>query len=57
MKILLGSIACLALLATILPAILIFFGKIELETHRNIMAVGMVVWFLTAPFYAKKRNS
>jgi hypothetical protein len=57
MKILLISIAFIGLLATILPSILVFFGTIELGTHKTIMGIGMVVWFVTAPFFMKRKKS
>ena len=56
MKILSGSIAYIALLATIVPAVLVFFGAIELEIHKNIMTVGMILWFVTAPLYMNKKK-
>ena len=57
MKILLSSIAIIGLLATILPSILVFFSAVEPGTHKTIMAIGMVVWFVTAPFSMKKKKT
>ena len=57
MKILLSSFALIGLLATITPPILVFYGAIELEMHKVIMATGMILWFITAPFLKKRKNS
>ena len=57
MKILLSSLAIIGLLATVLPSILVFRGTIEPETHKVVMAFGMVLWFVTAPFSMKRKKS
>ena len=57
MKILLCTLGLIGLLATVLPAILVFSGAIELEMHKIIMATGMILWFITAPFLKKRENS
>ena len=57
MKILLGAIAFIGLLATILPSILVFSGTIDLGFHKAIMAIGMILWFVTAPFFVKRKQS
>ena len=57
MKILLSSIGFIGLLATILPSILVFSGTIELGIHKVIMGTGMAVWFVTAPFFMKRKKS
>lgn len=57
MKIVLISIGVIGLLATVLPSILVFSGTIELGTHKTIMGIAMVVWFVTAPFFMKRKKS
>ena len=57
MKILLSIIAFIGLLATILPSILVFSGIIELETHKTTMVIGMILWFVTAPFFMTGKTS
>jgi hypothetical protein len=52
----LKSISHIALLATLLPLILVFAGTIEMETHKWIMLIGMLVLFLSAPFSIKKKR-
>ena len=57
MKLLLSSLGLIGLLATVLPSILVFSGAIEPGTHKTVMAVGMVLWFVTAPFFMKRKDS
>lgn len=42
------AIAVLGLAATALGPILAFTGVIEFETNKQVMVVGMIVWFLGA---------
>ncbi|MBB5285517.1 hypothetical protein HNQ92_003674 [Rhabdobacter roseus] len=39
-------LAALGLLLTIVPAVLVFTGTISNAEHKNLMAVGMVLWFV-----------
>jgi len=57
MKILIRVIAVLGLLLTIVPAVLVFQGAIVWKTHAQLMSVGMVLWFMTAPSIMKKKDS
>ena len=57
MTTLLKCFAIIGLLATIVPSILVFTGTIELGIHKNIMGIGMVLWFVTAPFFMKRKKS
>lgn len=57
MKIVLIGIGFIGLLATLLPSILVFSGAIELGTHKTIMGIGMAAWFVTAPFFMKRKKS
>lgn len=45
----------MGLLLTMIPPILIFMGKIDLDTTKLMMAIGMVAWFSTAPFWINKK--
>ncbi len=56
MKILLSIISVVGLLLTIIPAFLVFFGSISLEQNKNLMLVGTILWFLTAPFWLNKKT-
>jgi hypothetical protein len=57
MKILLSSLALIGLLLTVLPSVLVFTGAILPGTHKTIMVVGMILWFVTAPFSMKRKDS
>ena len=57
MKILLSSLAIIGLLATVVPSILVFLGTIDPGIHKTVMLAGMVLWFVTAPFSMKKKDS
>jgi hypothetical protein len=57
MKTLWSSLSLIALLATIVPAILVFFGVMELGTQKGIMTAGMILWFIAAPLYMKKKKT
>lgn len=54
-KIVLSSIAFIGLLLTVIPAFLVFYDIINLEGHKNLMLVGAILWFFTAPFIIKKK--
>jgi hypothetical protein len=56
MKALWTSLAFIALLATIVPSVLVFFGVIDLGLNKRIMAIGMVLWFIAAPLYMSKKK-
>lgn len=54
MKIFLILLSVIGLIATIVPPILLFLGKIELGDMKTWMGVGMLLWFVTAPFWINK---
>jgi hypothetical protein len=56
MKVLWRSLSGIALMATIVPAVLVFLGIIELGTQKGIMTVGMILWFIAAPLSMKKKR-
>ncbi len=35
---------------TLVPAFLVFAGRIDLAAHKNLMILGAVLWFASAPF-------
>lgn len=47
-------LSVLGLIATIAPPILLFLGKIELGEVKTWMGLGMLLWFVTAPFWINK---
>lgn len=56
MKLLLKILSYTGLALTIIPSILVFNGKIDINTHFILMVVGMILWFSTAPFWMKSKS-
>lgn len=57
MKILLILLSVIGLIATIVPPILMFLGRMELSEMKSWMGAGMLLWFVTAPFWINKSVS
>ena len=57
MKTIWKTISYIGLLATVVPSILVFSGVVELQTHKMMMLVGMILWFITAPFWLNKESA
>ena len=51
---LLKIISYVALIGTIIPSLLVFFGNLDIEVNKTIMTISMIVWFGTAPFWINK---
>ncbi|MBD3374122.1 hypothetical protein GF406_03725 [candidate division KSB1 bacterium] len=51
MKTLLKIISYAGLALTVTPSFLVFLGTIDLSTHKTLMLVGTLMWFLTVPFW------
>lgn len=51
MKSILKILSIIGLILTLLPAILYFYQYITLDMQKLLMACGMGLWFLTAPFW------
>lgn len=49
-------ISALGLLLTIVPAFLVFGGRIAIEQHYTLMLIGTFVWFLSAPLWMLKKK-
>jgi high-affinity Fe2+/Pb2+ permease len=56
MKLLLRLIAAIGLILTIVPAFLVFNGFITLALHKNMMVLGMLLWFVSVPFLLNKKT-
>jgi hypothetical protein len=54
MKLMLKLLSLVGLALTVVPAFLVMDGLIRWESHALLMAIGMVLWFSTAPFWMKK---
>ena len=51
MKRVLKTASLIGLGLTVLPAFLVFGGRISWETHVLLMMGGTLLWFITAPFW------
>ncbi|HEX5167751.1 MAG TPA: hypothetical protein VFW11_01155 [Cyclobacteriaceae bacterium] len=47
----------IGLALTIIPAFLVFFQKMSLSQNKMFMAVGTAIWFVTAPFWMKRKTN
>ena len=56
MKILLIIISCVGLAMSIVPSVLVFLGKMDMQTNTTLMAFGMVLWFGTSPFWINSKT-
>ncbi|MCG5052925.1 MAG: hypothetical protein KA712_08190 [Myxococcales bacterium] len=45
---LLKSLGALGLGLTVIPSLLVMWGRLPLETNKMLMTVGMVVWFASS---------
>lgn len=54
MKSLLKIGSLLGLLLTIVPPIIFFMGNADLSQMKWTMGIGMVLWFVTTPFWINK---
>ena len=53
MHLVLRLISYTGLVLSILPAILVYLGRLDHATHTTLMVVGMVMWFGAAVFWIK----
>jgi hypothetical protein len=51
----LGSFVGLGL--TVVPAFLVFAGRLEWNTHAVLMGIGALLWFVTAPLWMLEGDS
>ena len=56
MKAILVILSMLALALTVMPSVLVFLQKMSLEEHKQVMVGGMILWFVTAPFWLKEQK-
>ncbi|MBN1559090.1 hypothetical protein JW998_02490 [candidate division KSB1 bacterium] len=47
----------IGLLLTIVPAILVFVGKLQIEQHYVLMFIGTIIWFVCTPFWMLKKKA
>lgn len=55
MKTILKIVSLIGLLLTAVPSFLVLKDIINMKTNFNIMFVGMIIYFGTAPFWMKSK--
>ena len=46
----------IGLVLTIVPSVLVFLQEISMDSHKQLMLVGMLLWFFTAPYWLKEQE-
>jgi len=41
---------------TVIPGFLLWYGHINRDVHFQLMFAGMILWFVTAPFWMNKKQ-
>ena len=54
MRIILIGISIIGLILTIVPSVLVFTDHISMDFHKQLMVVGMILWFTTAAIWMKE---
>ena len=57
MKTIWKTISYVGLIVTVVPSILVLCGMAELQTHKTMMLIGMILWFITAPFWMNRQDA
>lgn len=55
MRTLLKIISYIGLILTVIPSILYFMEKISQEASNDLMTLGMILWFVSAPFWINSK--
>lgn len=53
-RIILGLLALIGLILTLIPSLFVFAGTLSAQTNKTLMAIGMLLWFIVAPFWIKR---
>lgn len=58
MKMILKLFSFIGLALTIVPAFLVWNNNVSIDTYKNLMLIGSLTWFVSAPFWMfQKQNS
>ena len=49
-------IALFGLILTIVPSVFVFYGRMSMDMNTQLLFIGMIFWFVFAPFGMKKKN-
>lgn len=55
-RIILIVVSFIGLALTILPSIMVFTRIIEMKLNFNLMIIGTILWFGTAPFWMRSKK-
>ena len=53
MRQILIAVSVVGLALTVVPSFFVMMGKIPWTRHSDLMLLGMILWFATAPFLMK----
>ncbi len=56
MKFLLILISVTGLGLTVVPSMFVMAGRMPWPVHAQLMFAGMILWFVTAPFWMNKKQ-
>lgn len=56
MRPILQLVSSLALVATILPAVLFLGGRVTIEQSKWLLLLATIVWFVTTPLWVGRRR-
>ncbi len=56
MRILLIIASMAGLVLTIVPSVMVFVQEMSLDNNKQLMLLGMVLWFGTSPFWMKEQE-
>ena len=57
MKYIVEVLAVLGLLLTVIPSFFVWYGLLSWDTHAQSAFIGMVLWFVFAPIWLKKKKA
>ncbi|MCG6927243.1 MAG: hypothetical protein LJF30_18290 [Acidobacteria bacterium] len=57
MRMSLKMVSWLGLVLTLLPSLFVFGGVLSLDTFKNLVLGGSVLWLATAPFWINQDRS
>lgn len=55
MKKILQILSLIGLALTVVPSFFVLLSGMPWKTHAQLMFAGMIIWFITAPFWMKSR--
>ncbi len=56
MNLLLKLLSFTGLALTVVPSVLVFNDVLAFDMHTTLMAVGMILWFGSSPFWMKEKK-